>query len=201
MLTTELHHLEEVQKIIAYPDRRIRAIVHNDPIRFTARSMGLFTVGHIRPIREGNNNRRKDVVATKILVYSGEKKFLISAYRAPRVELKSPRLLVVVSYIFHHWIVSRWNQQSEIRIVPITISRNCKITKEEVQQITDARGVTLIIHYSGLQLQANKTSTFLLLIINGFVRPPSITNSYVYFLQVALSSRRKGLDQSFILSY
>jgi integrase len=62
--------LEEIQKIIDYPDRRIKAIV------FTMTSSGIrlgawdyLQWEHIQPIRDDNG---KNVVAAKIIVYSGE---------------------------------------------------------------------------------------------------------------------------------
>ena len=66
--------LEEIQKIIEYPDRRIKNIV------YTMTSSGVrlgawdhLRWEHIQPIRGKNNpNNGKDVVAAKIIVYSGE---------------------------------------------------------------------------------------------------------------------------------
>ena len=64
--------LEEIQKIIEYPDRRIKI--------YTMTSSGVrlgawdhLRWEHIQPIRGKNNpNNGKDVVAAKIIVYSGE---------------------------------------------------------------------------------------------------------------------------------
>lgn len=67
--------LEEIQKIIEYPDRRIRAIVYtmtSSSIRLGAWDYLLWE--HIRPIRgrQSLGNDGEDIVAAKILVYSGE---------------------------------------------------------------------------------------------------------------------------------
>jgi hypothetical protein len=68
--------LEEIQKIIEYPDRRIKAIVYtmtSSGIRLGA--WDYLRWEHIRPIRRrnnGNGNGKEDVVAAKIIVYSGE---------------------------------------------------------------------------------------------------------------------------------
>jgi integrase len=66
--------LEEIQKIIEYPDRRIRAIVYtmtSSGIRLGA--WDYLRWEHIQPIRGRNNdNNGKNVVAAKIIVYSGE---------------------------------------------------------------------------------------------------------------------------------
>jgi integrase len=66
--------LEEIQKIIEYPDRRIKAIVYtmtSSGIRLGAWDYLLWE--HIQPIRGRNNgNDGKNVVAAKIIVYSGE---------------------------------------------------------------------------------------------------------------------------------
>jgi integrase len=68
--------LEEIQKIIEYPDRRIKAIVctmTSSGIRLGA--WDYLRWEHIQPIRRkinGNDNNGSDVIATKIIVYSGE---------------------------------------------------------------------------------------------------------------------------------
>jgi hypothetical protein len=66
--------LEEIQKIIEYPDRRIKSIVYtmtSSGIRLGA--WDYLRWEHIQPIRRRDNgNGRDDVVAAKIIVYSGE---------------------------------------------------------------------------------------------------------------------------------
>jgi integrase len=74
--------LEEIQKIIEYPDRRIKAIVYtmtSSGIRLGA--WDYLRWEHIQPIRRkinGNkdndnyNEKERDVLAAKIIVYSGE---------------------------------------------------------------------------------------------------------------------------------
>jgi integrase len=66
--------LEEIQKIIEYPDRRIKTIVYtmtSSGVRLGA--WDYLRWEHIQPIRGRNNpNNGKDVVAAKIIVYSGE---------------------------------------------------------------------------------------------------------------------------------
>ena len=66
--------LEEIQKIIEYPDRRIKAIVYtmtSSGIRLGA--WDYLHWEHIQPIRgRKNDNNGKNVVAAKIIVYSGE---------------------------------------------------------------------------------------------------------------------------------
>jgi integrase len=67
--------LEEIQKIIEYPDRRIKAIVYtmtSSGIRLGA--WDYLRWEHIQPIRGRNNdnNNGKGIVAAKIIVYSGE---------------------------------------------------------------------------------------------------------------------------------
>jgi integrase len=74
--------LEEIQKIIEYPDRRIKAIVYtmtSSGIRLGA--WDYLRWEHIQPIRrkiigikdnDNNNEKERDVLAAKIIVYSGE---------------------------------------------------------------------------------------------------------------------------------
>jgi integrase len=65
--------LEEIQKIIEYPDRRVKAIVYtmsSSGIRLGA--WDYLQWEHIQPIRGRNNNNGNDVVAAKIIVYAGE---------------------------------------------------------------------------------------------------------------------------------
>jgi integrase len=66
--------LEEIQRIIEYPDRRIKAIVYtmtSSGIRLGA--WDYLRWEHIQPIcRIKNDNNVKDVIAAKIIVYSGE---------------------------------------------------------------------------------------------------------------------------------
>jgi integrase len=68
--------LEEIQKIIEYPDRRIKAIVYtmtSSGIRLGA--WDYLRWEHIQPIRTKincNDNNGRDVIAAKIIVYSGE---------------------------------------------------------------------------------------------------------------------------------
>jgi integrase len=68
--------LEEIQRIIEYPDRRIKAIVYtmtSSGIRLGA--WDYLRWEHIQPIRRkinGNDNNGRDVIAAKIIVYSGE---------------------------------------------------------------------------------------------------------------------------------
>ncbi len=63
--------IEEIRKILEYPDRRIKAIVYtmaSSGIRLGA--WDYLKWGHIRPISD--NNDKEIVVAAKIIVYSGE---------------------------------------------------------------------------------------------------------------------------------
>jgi hypothetical protein len=67
--------LEEIQKIIDYPDRRIKAIVYtmtSSGIRLGA--WDYLRWGHIQPIGRINDNNGSvgNIVAAKIIVYSGE---------------------------------------------------------------------------------------------------------------------------------
>jgi hypothetical protein len=64
--------LDEIQKLLEYPDRRIKAIVYtmaSSGIRLGA--WDYLKWGHIRPIIEKENDA-KDTVAAKIIVYAGE---------------------------------------------------------------------------------------------------------------------------------
>lgn len=61
---------EEIQKLLEYPDRRIKAIVYtmiSSGMRLAA--WDFLKVGHIRPIKQGPNNA---VAAAKIIIYAGE---------------------------------------------------------------------------------------------------------------------------------
>jgi integrase len=62
--------IDEIQKLLEYPDRRIKAIIYtmiSSGIRLGA--WDYLKVGHVRPIKQGTDN---DIVAAKIVVYSGE---------------------------------------------------------------------------------------------------------------------------------
>jgi hypothetical protein len=66
--------VEEIRKIVEYPDRRIKPIVYtmvSSGIRLGA--WDYLRWGHISPIfRNGSNESRDDVIAAKLIVYAGE---------------------------------------------------------------------------------------------------------------------------------
>ncbi len=78
-------NIEELKKLIGYPDRRIKPIVYtmcSSAIRLG--SWNYLKWKHIAPIKNEKNN---DILAAKILVYAGEREEYYSSELHPNILL------------------------------------------------------------------------------------------------------------------